>query len=102
MRRSFEDSFAIKARGSRYDAVVSYDVVPDVEDMDEADITQTLVSKGVEAVIMLHQAAVGPGSSIESVGDTVSPRLFADIGAFANEYSTWGSDDLIAVVHIDV
>jgi hypothetical protein len=102
VRSSFEDGLAAKARENRYDAVVSYDIVPDVADLDEADVFRTLASNGIQAVLMLRPAAIGAGSSLESVRNSVSQSLFADMRAFANQVSTSGSDDLIAVVHMAI
>lgn len=102
LRQLFEDSLAAKARENRYDAVPSYDLVPDVASLDDADIISTLSSNGIEAVLMLRPAAIGAGSSLESVRDAVSPSMFSDMRTFANLISRSGSDDLIAVVHMAI
>jgi len=102
LRQLFEDSLAAKARENRYDAVPSYDIVPDVASLDNSDIINTLSSSGIEAVLMLRPAAIGAGSSLESVRDAVSPSLFSDMRAFANLISRSGSDDLIVVVHMAI
>ena len=102
LRRLFEDSLVTKARDNRYDAVTSYDIVSDVAALDDDSIISTLSSSGVEAVLMLRPAAIGAGSSLESVRNAVSPSLFSDMQAFANEISSSGSDDLIAVVHMAI
>ena len=102
LRRVFEDGLAMKARENRYDAVTSYDIVPDVATLDDAETLRTLRSSGVESVLMLRPAAVGAGSSLESVRDSVSSSLFSDMRAFAGEVSASGGDDLIAVVHMAI
>ena len=102
LRHSFEDSLVAKARAHRYDAVVSYDIVPDVDDLDSERIVEILKARGIQAVLMLRPAAIGAGSSLDSVRDAVSPGVYADMRSFANRISASASDDLIAVVHMAI
>src|SRR5262245_54787741 len=51
---------------------------------------------------MLRPAAIGEGSTLESVRNEVSPKLFSDMQRFAKQVSTSGPDDLIAVVHMAI
>jgi hypothetical protein len=102
LRRTFEDSLVARAREHNYDAVTSYDLEPNVQSVDRDRFLRTLASNGVQAVLMLRPAAIGAGSSLESVRNEVSPELFNDMQQFAQEVSASGGENLIAVVHMAV
>ncbi|HEU4616668.1 MAG TPA: hypothetical protein VFV10_01440 [Gammaproteobacteria bacterium] len=102
LRMAFEQQLAAKAREHRYDAVTSYDIVPKVKDLGSKSIVKTLESAGIQAVLMARPAAVGPGSSLESVRNEVDPKLYESMRAFAKDVSPSGGDDLIAVVHLAI
>lgn len=102
VRSSFESGLARKARDHEYDAVTTFDIEPDVNELDDDDFLRELSSRGIQAVLMLRPAAVGTGSSLESVRNEVSPKLFSDMQRFAKRVSSTGPDDLIAVVHMAI
>jgi hypothetical protein len=102
LRQSFETELVALARSHAYDAVTSYDITSDVQDLDRDAFLEALAARGVQAVLMVRPAAVGEGSSLESVRNEVSSRVFADIQRFAGRVSASGGDDLIAVVHLAV
>ena len=103
LREDFEPSLVAKARDHRYDAVTSYDLVPKVDDVHNRDFIKTLTAKGVQTVLMVRPAAIGPGSSLDAVKDQVSPRVLADMRSFAKKVSaSGGGGDLIAVVHLGI
>ena len=103
VRQEFESGLVAKAIAHRYDAITSYDLVPKVTDVRDRDFINTLTAKGVQAVLMVRPAAVGPGSSLDAVKKEVTPVQLADMRAFAREVSpSSGSNDLIAVVHIAI
>jgi hypothetical protein len=102
LRKSFEDSLVAKARAHGYDAVTSYDLEPNVGNLDRNRFLRALASSGVQAVLMLRPAAIGAGSSLESVRNAVSPELFQDMQEFAQEVSPSGGENLIAVVHMAI
>lgn len=102
LRAEFEEGLVAKALEHDYDAVTSYDLVPDVEDVDDRRFLRTLASHGVHMVLMVRPAAVGPGSSLESVRDAVAPELIADMRRFARDPSSSDPEDLIAVVHMAI
>lgn len=102
LRARFETSLAAKAREHDYDAVTSYDLVPDVDDVNGRGFLRTLEANSVRAVLMLRPAAIGAGSSLESVRNEVSEDLYANMRKFAGEVSSSGGDDLIAVVHMAI
>lgn len=102
VRAEFEDGLAVKARAHRYDALTSYDLVAKVDDVRNRNFIKTLTAKGVQAVLMVRPAAVGPGSSLDAVRKEVSPAMLADMRTFAKEVSPSGGKDLIAVVHLAI
>ena len=102
LRAEFEEGVVAKALELNYDAVTSYDLVPDVTDVDDADFIERLVSNGVGAILMMRPAAVGAGSTLESVRDTVSPSVYSNMQAFARELSPSGEEDVLAVVHLGI
>ena len=102
LRTSFEDQMVATALAYRYDAVVSYDIVPDVQDMDRRRIAAQLEAEGIQVVLMLRPAAIGADSSLESVRNEVDPAVYESIRVFAREVSESDSDDLIAVVHMAI
>jgi hypothetical protein len=102
LRAEFEEGLVAKALALRYNAVTSYDLVPDVTDVDDADFIKKMVANGIGAVLMVRPAAVGPGATLESVRDSVSPNVYANMRAFARELSPTGDEDLLEVVHLGV
>jgi len=102
LRQSFENELVALAKSHAYDAVTSYDIVSDVANLDRNDFLEALKQRGIQAVLMVRPAAVGEGSSLESVRNEVSLRTYADMQKFAREVSASGSSDLIAVVHLAI
>ena len=100
LRAEFEEGLVAKAVELDYDAVTSYDIVPDVEDVDDADFIERLTANGIGAILMMRPAAVGAGSTLESVRDSVSPNIYSNMQAFARELSPSGEEDILAVVHM--
>lgn len=100
VRRDFEEGLARKARAFQYDAVTSYDIVPEVTELDNEDVVSRLAEAGVQSIVMMKPAAVGPGSTLESVKDDVSDEVYANMRSFAREISPTDDDDeLVAVIH---
>ena len=83
VRADFEESLAAKFREHNYDAVTTYDFLPDIAEVDDAGFAQRLAEEGIQAILMLRPAAIGAGSTLESVRDEVSPEIYSDIEAFA-------------------
>ena len=102
LRMEFERTLVAKARAHNYDAVGSYELVPDVAELNDRRFADTLAANGVRAVLMVRPAAIGAGSSLDAVRNEVSPQMLADMRAFAGEVSSSGGDDLIAVVHLAI
>jgi hypothetical protein len=102
VRAEFEEALVTKAREHRYEAITSYDIAPEVRDLDDDDFLELLEANGVRAVLMLRPAAIGAGASLESVRNEVSPRLLSDMQRFAKEVSSSETDEMIAVVHMAI
>jgi hypothetical protein len=102
LRAEFEEGLVAKARALRYDAVTSYDLVPDVTDVDNRNFRERMLENGIGAVLMVRPAAVGPRTSLDAVKDSVSPNVYANMRAFARELSPSGEKDVLAVVHLAI
>jgi len=102
LRADFERTLVAKAREHNYDAVASYDLVPNVTDVDNKEFIDTMLAERVDMVLLVRPAAVGPGSSLDSVRKEVSAKTLTDMRDFAREVSDSDGDDLIAVVHMAV
>ena len=102
VRQEFENGMVATAKAHRYDAITSYDLVPKVTDVRDRNFIKTLTAKGVQAVLMVRPAAVGPGASLDAVKKEVTPGMLQDMRAFAKEVSPSGPNDLIAVVHLAI
>ena len=102
LRQSFESEVVAIAKSRAYDAVTSYDITSDVENLDRDEFLEALAARGIQAVLMVRPAAVGEGSSLESVRKEVSSRTFQDMQRFARQLSGPGSGELIAVVHLAI
>jgi hypothetical protein len=102
LRAEFEEGLVRKARDLKYNAVPSYDLVPDVTDVDNRDFIKRMLTNGVGAVLMVRPASVGPDASLESVKEAVSPAVYANMRAFARELSPSGEEDILAVVHLAI
>jgi hypothetical protein len=102
LRADFERGLVAKAREHRYDAITSYDVVPNLEDAQSRKLVKALTAKGVKGVLMVRPAAIGPGSSLDALKDAVSPAVLADMKSFAKSVSRTGGSDPIAIVHLGI
>jgi hypothetical protein len=102
LRASFERDLVALARTHSYDVVTTYDIMADARSIDDDAFLSALRERDIQFVLIMRPAAVGEGSSLESVRDEVPARLFASMKNFARRVSDAGSDDLIAVVHLGV
>ena len=102
VRADFEEGLAAKFREHNYDSMPTYNFVPDITGVDDAGFAQRLAEEGIQAILMLRPAAIGAGSTLESVRDEVSPEIYSDIEAFAREISASGGEDLFVVVHMAI
>ena len=102
LRADFERQLVAKAREHNYDAVTSYDLAPTVTDVDNREFVDTMLANKVDLVLLLRPAAIGPGSSLDSVRKEVSAKTLTDMRDFAKKVSDSDGDDLIAVVHMAV
>jgi hypothetical protein len=102
VRAEFEQALVTKAREHRYDAITTYDIAPEVRDLDDDDFLELLEANGVRTVLMLRPAAIGEGASLESVRNEVSPRLLSDMQRFAKEVGSTEANEMIAVVHMAI
>ena len=92
LRAEFEDGLVAKALEHDYDAVTSYDLIPEVEDVDDADFVDRLKEHGVGVVLMIRPAAVGAGSTLDSVRDSVSPDASAEPATLSMVEATTSAD----------
>jgi len=102
LRADFERQLAAKAREHNYDAVTSYDLVPNITDVDNREFVDTMLANKIDLVLLVRPAAIGPGSSLDSVRKEVGAKTLTDMRDFAKKVSDSDGDDLIAVVHMAV
>ena len=102
LRADFERELVAKAREHGYDAVTSYDLAPEVTDVDSRDFVDTMLANRVDVLLLVRPAAIGPGASLDSVSKEVSAKTLTDMRDFAKEVSDSGADDLLAVIHLAV
>jgi hypothetical protein len=102
LRADFERELVAKAREHDYDAVPSYDLVPNVTEVDNRAFVDTMLANRVDVVLLVRPAAIGPGSSLDAVRKEVSAKTLTDMRGFAKKVSDSDGDDLIAVVHLAV
>ena len=102
LRVELEDDLVARARELQYNAVPSYDLVPDVDDVNNRDFIRRMLTNGIGAVLMVRPAAAGPGASLESVKDSVDPAVYANMRKFAGDLSRSGENDILAVVHLAI
>jgi len=102
LRADFERQLVAKAREHNYDAITSYDLAPTITDVDNREFVDTMLANRVDVVLLLRPAAIGPGSSLDSVRKEVSAKTLTDMRDFAKKVSDSDGDDLIAVVHMAV
>ena len=102
VRAAFEEGLAAKFREHNYDAVTSYEIVPDVTELDDADFIERLAAEGIQASLVVRPAAIGAGSTLESVRRELFPEIFSDMQTFAGEISSSGGEDLLAVIHMAI
>lgn len=102
LRARFEDGLVAKAREQNYDAVTSYDLVPDVSDVDNRRFLRTMNDERVGVALIMRPAAIGAGSSLDSVRDAIDPDVYQNMRQFAREVSPSEGGDLFAVVHLGI
>ena len=102
LRADFERELVAKAREHDYDAVTSYDLVPDVTDVDSRDFVDAMLANRVDVVLLVRPAAIGPDASLDAVRQEVSAKTLTDMRDFAKEVSGSGGGDLVAVIHLAV
>lgn len=102
LRADFERELVAKAREHNYDAVTSYDLVPEVTDVDNREFVDTMLANRVDVLLLVRPAAIGPDASLDSVRQEVSAKTLTDMRDFAKEVSGSDGNDLIAVVHLGV
>ena len=67
VRAEFEESLAAKFREHNYDAITTYDFLPETTGADDAGFAGRLAEQGIQVILMLRPAAIGAGSTLESV-----------------------------------
>ncbi len=102
VRADFEEGLVAKFREHNYDAHTTYDFLPDTTGVDDAGFAKRLAEEGIKVILMMRPAAVGAGSTLESVRDQVSPEIYSNIEAFAGEVSPSGGEDVFAVIHMAI
>ena len=102
VRADFEEGLVAKFSEHNYDAHTTYDFLPDTTGVDDAGFNERLAEEGIQIILMMRPAAIGAGSTLESVRDQVSPEIYSDIEAFAGEISPSGGEDLFVVVHMAI
>jgi hypothetical protein len=73
-----------------------------VTDVDSREFVDTMLANRVDLVLLIRPAAIGPGSSLDSVRKEVNAKTLTDMRNFAKKVSESGGNDLIAVVHMAV
>ena len=71
VRAEFEESLAAKFREHNYDAISTYDFLPETFGVDDAGFAERLAEQVIQVILMLRPAAIGAGSTLESVRDEV-------------------------------
>ncbi len=102
LRADFERGLVAKAREHNYDAVTSYDLVPGITDVKDRAFVDTMLANKIDVVLLVRPAAIGEGSSLDSVRKEVSAKTLTDMRDFAKKVSNSDGDDLIAIVHMAV
>jgi hypothetical protein len=99
LRADFERQLVTRAREHNYDAVTSYDLAPTITDVDDREFVDAMLANKIDVVWLLRPAAIGPGSSLDSVRKEVSAKTLTDMRDFAKKVSNSNGNDLIAVIH---
>jgi len=102
VRADFEEGLVAKFSEHNYDAHTTYDFLPDTTGVDDAGFNERLAEEGIQIILMMRPAAIGAGSTLESVRDQVTPEVYSNIEAFAGEISPSGGEDLFVVVHMAI
>jgi hypothetical protein len=102
LRADFERQLVAKALEHNYDAVTSYDLVPDVTDVRSREFVDAMLAKRIDVVLLVRPAAIGPESSLDSVRKEVDAKTLTDMRSFAKKTSHSDGNDLLAVAHLAV
>lgn len=102
VRADFEEGLVAKFNEHNYDVHTTYDFLPDTTGVDDAGFSERLAEEGIQIILMMRPAAIGAGSTLESVRDQVTPEVYSDIEAFAREISPSAGEDLFVVVHMAI
>lgn len=77
VRADFEESLAAKFREHNYDAITTYDFLPETTGVDGAGFAGRLAEQEIQVILMLRPAAIGAGSTLESVQGEVRRSWYA-------------------------
>lgn len=102
LRASLEDSLKEKGLANGYDAVASYTIANEIEDVDSRRFRSRLANEDIQLVLMLRPAAIGPNASLDSVRNSVAPEVYERMRMFARDLSDTNTDDMLAVVHMAI
>jgi hypothetical protein len=102
LRADFERQLVAKAREHNYDALTSYDLVPNVTDVRSREFVDKMLANKVDVVLLVRPAAIGPDSSLDAVRKEVDAKTLTDMRSFAKKVSNSTGDDLFAVAHLAV
>ena len=90
VRADFEESLAAKFREHNYDAITTYDFLPETTGVDGAGFAGRLAEQGIQVILMLRPAAIGAGSTLESVQGEVRSWYAKAVAAARIHYHVVG------------
>jgi hypothetical protein len=98
-RRAFENQLVIRLSENRYDVIPSYDLIPDLVEMQTTQVRSLLLASGVQAILILRPLELPEGTALSAQQLQMNPGEFTSVSQFINAYRG-DSFDIRTIVQI--
>ena len=85
-RLDFENELVKSLRENNYDAIASHNLIPDMANFRDPNISQKLQKEGIQGVLLLKPIDTGEQASISSAQKRVTSTTYNTIEAFVTDY----------------
>ncbi len=85
-RREFENQLVIRLQEDRFDAVASFELLPDPRGMAPGAVRRRLLDSGVQAVLILRPLELAEGTTLSPGQLQMSPGEFTSVSRFISGY----------------
>ena len=85
-RRAFENQLVVRLSEDDYDAVASYELIQDLNDIPSSEVRNQLLDNDVQAILILRPQELPEGMPISAQQLQISPQEFSSVSRFITAY----------------